>query len=207
MKLFLPFIFLISLNSIAQKEKVSLKLSKKHHVYLGHEAVLYLNSKKGDVENLTLKCIECDTIYLDDTLSNSWIITTDSTKRVDISVLDENQNIIRKAKFKVLPVPIPTVYLDRCSEKEIVTEFPMDDYHYRMFLLLDRKYKVNCVLGINDWYVKIDDKVFSGNGSSLSRGVRYYMNMIKKGVILLNINYSDELGVNSLKRRIRFKLK
>jgi hypothetical protein len=200
------------INSIVQDSTKSTKsknsnrlivgLPNTNALYSGYGSLVQIAFKGKKDKLFNIECDGCDTLFrTKNSPKSEWVIRANTPGEIVLRAIDKKGKTLSEAVIPVLPLPFPTVYIDKIDAQAVLTSLP-----HQIRLIYDDTVPLSVYFLVRNWEISIGNETFKGNGNSTSQGLRDLIQSTKKGILILNVRFADLSGDRQIKEIFEFDL-
>jgi hypothetical protein len=177
-------------------------LPKSEIIYSGFDNLIKVSFSNKKIKNITLSCIDCDTIRPIDIDNNEWLIKANKIGTTIITAKNKKGKEIGKRSFLVIQSPAPTVFLDSMNAQSTISEIPT-------FIKLELDPVIPITMGfyVKKWTIIVDGVSLYGSGKELTEEVKSLLKIKKSGILILKVDYMSAFGNEKINEIFEFEIK
>lgn len=193
-----------STASTKQKENMLIvSLPNTNMLYPGYSNLIQLGFTDTNIEQYTLECDGCDTLFeAKNSSENTWILRANNTDKITLRALSNQGEVIGTSEIPVFPLPSPTVYLDGLDAQTVLKTLPN-----QIRLKYNESIPLSAKFYIKRWGIHVNSgDVFTGFGTAITQTVKDLIQAEKYGTISIWILFEGPCGKQEQKEIFEFAL-
>lgn len=179
-------IFINTAISFSQNKNFTVSIPYTLSLYKGVDNLVEVGFVEKKMK-YTIECIGCDTLIKLKNTENRYVVklALDSTSKITIVIKNKKGKLIQSTEINTFSPPKPILKLNNYFGFENIDSIPST------FKIVHEKHiPLHINYFIFNWKISIKDRIFEGKGKYLTDEVIDYMNEVKNGLMLVEIDYS-----------------